>query len=123
MEDSLVIVGGEDKNKEKDAIEHNPDIKKEAKQELDVVDKLRNVVNVEEVKEQDESSNVIRGHGWECKTEDEAETLYNSAQFKDEEKVVRLELMATDMTVLRSKGKVQDSKGIVMSVMSSDELH
>ena len=72
MEDSLVIVGGEDKNKEKDAIEHNLDIKKEVKQELDVVDKLRNVVNVEEVKEQDESSNVIRGHGWECKTEDEA---------------------------------------------------
>ena len=123
MEDSLVIVGGEDKNKEKDAIEHNPDIKKEAKQELDVVDKLRNVVNVEEVKEQDESSNVIRGHGWECKTEDEVETLYNSARLKDKEKVVRLELMATDMTVLRSKGKVQDSKGIVMSVMSSDELH
>ena len=71
MEDSLVIVGGEDKNKEKDAIEHNLDIKKEVKQELDVVDKLRNVVNVE-VKEQNESSNVIRGHGWECKTEDEA---------------------------------------------------
>ena len=123
MEDSLVIVGGEDKNKEKDAIEYNLDIKKEAKQELDVVDKLRNVVNVEEVKEQDESSNVIRGHGRECKTEDEAETLYNSARLKDKEKVVRLELMATDMTVLRSKGKVQDSKGIVMSVMSSDELH
>ena len=122
MEDSLVIVGGEDKNKEKDAIEHNLDIKKEVKQELDVVDKLRNVVNVE-VKEQDESSNVIRGHGWECKTEDEAETLYNSARLKDKEKVVRLELMATDMTVLRSKGKVQDSKGIVMLVMSSDERH
>ena len=68
VEDSLVIVGGEDKNKEKDAIEHNPDIKKEAKQELDVVDKLRKEVNVEEVKEQDESSNVIRGHGQECKT-------------------------------------------------------
>ena len=31
--------------------------------------------------------------------------------------------MATDMTVLRSKGKVQDGKGIVMSVMSSDEHH
>ena len=58
-----------------------------------------------------------------CNTEDEAETLYNTTQFKDKEKVVRLELMATDMTVLRSKGKVQDSKGIVMSVMSSDELH
>ena len=47
MEDSLVIVGGEDKNKEKDAIEHNLDIKKEVKQELDVVDKLRKEVNVE----------------------------------------------------------------------------
>ena len=75
MEDSLVIVGGEDKNKEKDAIEHNLDIKKEAKQELDVVDKLRNEVNVEEVKEQDEISNFIRGHEQECKTEDEVETL------------------------------------------------
>ena len=72
---------------------------------------------------QDKSSNVIRGHGQECKTEDEAETLYNSAWFKDEEKVVRLELKATNTTVLRSKGKVQDGKGIVMLVMSSDEHH
>ena len=59
----------------------------------------------------------------ECKTQDEEVTLYNSARFKDEEKVVRLELKATDTTVLCSKGKVQDGKGIVMLVMSSDERH
>ena len=58
-----------------------------------------------------------------CNTEDEVETLYNPTQFKDEEKVSRLELKAADMTVLSSKGKVQDGGGIVMLVMSSDEHH
>ena len=58
-----------------------------------------------------------------CNTEDEVETLYNPTQFKDEEKVSRLELKATDMTVLSCKGKVQDGGGIVMLVMSSDEHH
>ena len=58
-----------------------------------------------------------------CNTEDEVETLYNPTQFKDKEKVSRLELKAADMTVLSSKGKVQDGGGIVMLVMSSDEHH
>ena len=58
-----------------------------------------------------------------CNTEDEVETLYNPTQFKDEEKVSRLEFKAADMTVLSSKGKVQDGGGIVMLVMSSDEHH
>ena len=58
-----------------------------------------------------------------CYTEDEAETLYNPTQFKDEAKVTRLELKAADMTVLSSEGKVQDGGGIVMLVMSSDERH
>ena len=42
---------------------------------------------------------------------------------KDEEKVSRLAFKAADMTVLSSKGKVQDGGGIVMLVMSSDEHH
>ena len=56
-------------------------------------------------------------------TEDEAETLYNPTQFKDEENVSRLELKAADITVLSREGKVQDGGGIVMLVMSSDEHH
>ena len=58
-----------------------------------------------------------------CNTEDEVETPYNPTQFKDEEKVSRLELKAADMTVLSREGKVQDGGGIVMLVMSSDEHH
>ena len=58
-----------------------------------------------------------------CNTEDEAETLYNPTQFKDEEKVSRLELKAADMTVLSSKGKVQDGGGNKKLEMPSDQHH
>ena len=76
----------EDKTKEKDIVskqgkgidsaEHDINVGEGVGKRADVLDKnikLINEIDIEENMEQNECSDVIRGHGWECK--DESETM------------------------------------------------
>ena len=99
-EESLIFVKGKNKIEEKNAIikkeesknmtEHSADVKEYVRQETEALNKASKLKEeaVAEVREQNESNNVIRSHGRECKYKNEVETLNNPTQLKEKVQVM-----------------------------------
>ena len=88
----------------------------------DVLDKdmkLTEKVIMAEEMEQDESSDVIRSHGWECK--DESETEDKSAQCGDKAYVFQQGIMVDVVSVPNEEERRRDVRRDEVVDMSSDE--